>query len=313
MMYEIPDPSAIILSFDEERKILYTESSGIRVLRFPELEEAEEISEMTDAAVCFTEDGKRLCILDTGNRIEIHDIQDGKGTLVFKKEWADADGSGRNCCTDGRNFFVAIQNTVHCLDAYDPDNDRVIYGREYGEENRENWQETGLIRSISYYNGEIILIHAMFHHNYLVRIDTADYSVTDRLEVPSDIGMSLLYATHDNKGGLCLSGIIGNPLLHYKTFPKDILDPNEAIRLSGKVMAYLSPRFSANGEYMTFQAITGGPNYSEAWLIRTEDWSLVKTITDRRILYAPFFSSKGRYWLIPGKNPLIIDLESEVQ
>lgn len=168
----------------------------------------------------------------------------------------------------------------------------------------------GHITSLSYYNGEIALMHYTFKHNWLVRINAADCSVIERLEMPSDLGTSFSYVAYDQKGGLCLSGKMGAPILHYKTFPKDIHDPDNVIRLSDGVLAYLGLRFSPDGEYLTFQALVGGANFSEAWLVRARDWSVVQTIAGRRILYAPSFSSKGRYWLIPDKHPMIIDLES---
>ncbi len=309
MTYGIQNYPASTLCFDEERGVIYMESSGIKSLRFPDLDDVREISAMQNTSLYLSDDGKCLGIFDTGNRLEIYDLQTGNGRLTFKKEWLNTVASCRFCCTDGQRLFVPIQNTLRCLDLHSPGDDRIIYGGEYGEASKERWHDVGHITSLSYYNGEIALMHYTFKHNYLVRINAADCSVIDKLEVPSDLGTSFSYVTYDQKGGLCLSGKMGAPILHYKTFPKDIQDPDNAIRLSDRALAYLGLHFSPDGKYLTFQALVGGANFSEAWLVRTRDWSLIQAISDRRIMYAPCFSSEGRYWLIPDKNPLIIDLE----
>ncbi len=307
MIYEIRNHAASALCFDEKRSLIYMESSGIKSLHFPEMDDAHEISKMQNASLCISDDGKYLGVFDTENRLEIYGIQKGKGNLIFTKEWKQAIASCRFCCTDGRKLFVPIQNTLYCLDMHSPDDYRLIYGNE--KPGKENWQATGHITSLSYYSGEIALMHYMFKKNYLVRISTEDFSVIDKLEVPIDRGARFSYVTYDQRGGLCLSGRMGAPILHYRTFPKNIDTPDNVIRFSGKAMACLGLSFSADGEFMTFQALVGGANFSEAWLAKTKDWSVVQTIADRRILYAPCFSSEGRYWLIPDKIPMIIDLK----
>lgn len=307
MKYEIQNYSANTLCLDEKSKHLYMESSGIKSLRFPEMDDVHEISAMQNASLYISEDGKRLGLFNTESRLEIYNIQDGKGELAFQKEWKNAVVTCRFCCTDGRKLFVPIQNVLYCFDLQSPDDNHIIYGSE--EPCKERWHDIGHISSLSYYNGEIVLMHDTFGKNYLVRISAEDYSIVDKLEVSPDFGTRFSYVTYDQKGGLCLSGRMGAPVLHYKAFPKDISDPDNAIQLSNKALAYLGISFSADGKYVTFQALVGGSKFSEAWLVRTEDWSIVQTITDRRITYAPCFSSKGKYWLIPDKNPLIIDLE----
>ncbi len=307
MVYEIQNYPAKALCFDENQQRIYMESSGVKSLRFPEMDDVQEISAIQNASLCISDNGECLGIFNTENRLEIYDIRGGNGRLVVQKEWKNAVATCRFCCTDGRRLFIPIQNTLHCFDLQSPDNNRVIYGNE--ESRKERWHDTGHITSLSYYNGEIALMHYMFKHNYLVRISTDDYSILDKLEVPSDLGTSFSYVNYDQKGGLCLSGLMGAPVFHYRTFPKDISDPDTAIRLSNKALAYLGLNFSADGKYLTFQALTGGANFSEAWLVRTDDWSVVQTVADRRIKYAPCFSSKGRYWMIPDEKPLIVDLE----
>lgn len=307
MIYGIQNHSASVLCFDEERKRIYMESSGIKSLRFPEMDDLREISTMQNASLYISEDGKCLSMFDTENHLKIYDVREGNGKLVFKKEWADAVATCRFCCTDGQRLFVPIQNTLHCFDLHSPDNNHMVYGNE--EPSDKHWQETGHITSLSYYEGEIAMMHYMFKHNYLVRVSAKDYSIIDKLEVPSDLGTGFSYVAYDQKGGLCLSGRMGAPILHYTTFPMDICNPDNIIKLSNKALAYLGLSFSADGEYATFQALVGGANYSEAWLVKTKDWSVVQTIADRRVLYAPSFSSNGRYWLIPDKNSLIVDLK----
>jgi len=307
MVYEIPNCPAKALCLDEDRQRIYVESSGVKALRFPEMDDAREISAMQNVSLYISDNGERLGLFNTENRLEIYDVKGGNGRLIFQKEWKNAVATCRYCCTDGRRLFVPIQNTLHCFDLQSPDDHCVIYGSE--EPGRERWHDTGHITSLSCYNGEIALIHNMFERNCLVRISAEDHSILDKLEVPSDLGTSFSYVNYDQKGGLCLSGLMGAPVLHYRTFPKDISDPDTAIRLSGKALAYLGLAFSADGKYVTFQALTGGANFSEAWLVRTDDWSVAQTVADRRIKYAPCFSSKGRYWMIPDEKPLIVALE----
>lgn len=51
MIYQIQGYPASMLCFDEERGIIYMESSGVRSLRFPALDNAVEISTMQNASL----------------------------------------------------------------------------------------------------------------------------------------------------------------------------------------------------------------------------------------------------------------------
>ena len=288
----------------EEKGRVYAASSNVKELSFPDCKVLSKFNNSSHARISLTENGQYLALYRGINYLYVYNTDDLNQPL-FKTSWSDAVYTTTKCCPFGETtLLVPVQNALYSIDMNDPKQTILVYGDS--RPSQERWHQMGHIKSVSSRGDEVVLLH----HSFEPYTRYAFYSKGDSIQFSEKRKISFsISAGYDNLllkpgGGVCLfSSRDGSPMLYYESFPDDFSEPDALISLP----RLFSPCFSHDGKYLTFQTDVDSYPYPGAWLVETTNWSVVRKITDR-IVVNPSFSNHDRYWLVPSRKPLIVDL-----
>lgn len=306
MRWEIDETQACSMYLSEGSKRLYVASSSVKEVQLFGSNQWKRVSLVRHARLQLSKDGQYLALMNPEYRFELYSTEDMHKPL-FAKRWADAAaGSSLICFFQNESVLIPVQNVLYALNLQAPYELGTVYGDPESPPTRAEWNKRGHIISLSAFDDEIILLHQSFepHVKYAIRIKGADHAIESIQELPPEMQGRYDQLIHDRRGGICLfSAIVGAPMLYYRAYPKNFLQPDDSIQLP----QLSSPNFSGDGRYLTFKANVKNNIYPEGWLVDALNWKRIDTVGDR-IVINPSFSHDDRYWLVPGKKPLIIEL-----
>ena len=306
MFWEINGTHATSLCLCEGKETVYVASSFVKEILFSDYSKSNRISSARYALLQLSVDERFLALINPEYRFELYNTEDMSKPL-FAKRWRNATAS-RNliCFFQNRSVLIPVQNVVYALNLQAPYQLEIIYGDSKLPPTQAEWNKKGYIISISTFNDEVVILHKVLYpfKTLVIRMKGKDYSIISVQELPPEIQSKYDQLIFDQKGGMCLfSSIIGAPMLYYKIFPTDFLQSDATIQFP----PLSHPTFSRDGRYLTFKADVEENIYPEGWLIDTSKWNVINIVKDR-IVINPSFSHDNKYWLIPGKKPLVIKL-----
>lgn len=201
---------------------------------------------------------------------------------------------------------------LYYIDIDSPNDARIVYGSEPPKRNdnlNDRLRQYGHIKSVTTHNDEIIVLH--FHYNEhggkesVTRMHATDFSVIQKYDVPSE----MVYHDYnrlisDKKGGYLFFSFLMPPY-SITILSRMILPRLKKIQLPGSEWFSISP----TGRYLSVRSAVNMQLRFTSWLIDTSNWSIHNSVTfEGKYMYEGAISSKENYWLVGGRNGLVIPI-----
>lgn len=302
----IPIAHGRYMALDEASGFVYTTAGGLakrHTLRDDKT--LETFGRIYHAKPHVSNDGKHILLYGGHSELDVYAADDLSAPIIHQTVCFGAMG---HCgFVDHTTIVVASLNVLYVLRTDAPDGIRVIYGDEPpADADFDRWLEKhGMIISLTFDDHEIIFLHRKGSKTNLIRMSKRDYSIIKVLLIPKSLQWYDQFI-YDGKGGFCFfCAMPGSPMLHYESFPADFEHPNRVVDLPCLSQAC----FTQNGRYLTTcSSSTDAERHHTCLLIKTEDWSVVQTVSSM-FVYSLAFSNKDHYWLIGGNQGCAVPIE----
>lgn len=307
MQYPLKCGQSESLCLNENNGRIYSASSFVREYQFPEWTVVSKLCNIRHAKLCLSSNNSILSVHNNENNLKVYNTENLQQP-VFSKQWHGATATDLNCRFWNNDFvLMPVQHYLYAVHISDPPRIYTIYGNPNDRPRQTTRSRYGYIQSLSTRNDEIAMIHYTFEPYESIFLYSKGTDV-EKLEFAKKRLPGLMHSQYNNlllhpSGGMCLFSSMEFPMLYYSTVSQDLQSPDKVVEFPCTQW----PCFSPDGKYLTFTSLhLNSPIFYRCWLMDAHEWSVIKVL-DREV-WSPSFSSDGRYWLLPGPNPLIIDL-----
>lgn len=143
--------------------------------------------------------------------------------------------------------------------------------------------------------------------SYFSVIDAKTYKEIQYIELQPEFNNDYSSVLVNPSRYLCVFGLLGiYPARAYKLEDHLITDD---VLFEKKLPSVVRASFSSDYKYITLWVFDDHFPGNNAYLLNAEDLSIVQK-TENGSTFAPAFADGSRYWLLPGKNSIVIDTEN---